>query len=371
MAFVTGLVLIDAPASALNNSTASDNTGRVKQIRGLDGVYPYASAQSFRFWLRDTMGKYYPDLPSSAVTIVGKDTSQQAYTDADPITYWDDDLMGYMRAPKGGKKSAEDAGSENESLSADTSTSQRKKKKSIGDDVTVTRISPFRTSTLISIAPVQITKDFGVMARPATNVTTDVENIREGAVLHGHEHYRTVFLGLWSLDLSRAGVFTNERRTGYKNLRPDTEQKAREANLEEIEGGFRLPLETRFKRVKALLSSLARLEGGAKQTLHYTDVNPKFVLAAVTKGGNHIFGYAVKSDENSGLPVVNQDALNQVLDVYKPDVDLLSKIYAGRVEGFMDASKITLQDLNITTQHPRQTFDALINDVESHPEWFD
>ncbi|WP_343410510.1 hypothetical protein [Candidatus Amarolinea dominans] len=49
MSFVTGLLLIDAPASALNNlgsipGARTDNTVGVKMIKARDGAYPYVSA---------------------------------------------------------------------------------------------------------------------------------------------------------------------------------------------------------------------------------------------------------------------------------------------------------------------------------------
>ena len=61
MAFVTGLLLIEAPASALNNlgnipGARTDNTVGVKMIRTPQGAYPYVSAQAFRYWLRATLG---------------------------------------------------------------------------------------------------------------------------------------------------------------------------------------------------------------------------------------------------------------------------------------------------------------------------
>ncbi len=58
MAFVAGMMLIEAPASALNNAGAeegarTDNTIAVKRIRGrAGGDYPYVSAQAVRYWLR-------------------------------------------------------------------------------------------------------------------------------------------------------------------------------------------------------------------------------------------------------------------------------------------------------------------------------
>src|SRR5829696_9010309 len=102
MPFVTGLLLIDAPASALNNAGAAlgartDNTVAVKSIRTRTGdQYPYVSAQAFRYWLRTTL-EDHTESGWKAAPIFRE--SKVAYTDANPIRYWDDDLFGYMRAP--------------------------------------------------------------------------------------------------------------------------------------------------------------------------------------------------------------------------------------------------------------------------------
>lgn len=161
MAFVTGLLLIDAPASALNNSNrpiegaVTDTTVAVKFIRTREGAYPYVSAQAFRYWLRRTLEQGSWDWKSAPIYREEK----VAYTAADPIDYWDDDLLGYMRAPGKGaaakKKRQEDP--EYEKL--------RPLEVKGGDEQAVTRVSPFRISTLVSIAPVSLVNDFGVMTR--------------------------------------------------------------------------------------------------------------------------------------------------------------------------------------------------------------
>jgi CRISPR-associated protein Cst2 len=335
MAFITGLMLIDAPASALNNGQGEETKAKVKSIpvRG-QGNYPYVSAQSFRYWLRDTMQKYFPELPASPVYTAGKGQKQQAFTEGNPIRYWDDDLLGYMRAEK---------------------------------SETVTRVSPFRTGTLVSLLPVAIVDDFGVMARAPKG-----EGDKEGVLLHGHEFYRTTLQLLFSLDLSRVGTFTDERRTGYKNLGKETlaEAATKELSYDERHEAYRLPTEERIKRVQALLRALGRIEGGAKQTLHYTDVTPAFAIAAVTSGGNHIFGRVVQAGSDS-RPRVHLAALQQALTVFGSEIQ--SPIYVGRAEGFMDDSTQTLTTtLGIDAiPHPRQTLETLANDLSDHPEWMD
>src|SRR5262245_48790332 len=109
MAFVAGLLLIDAPASALNNSNdkipgaRTDNSVATKFIRTRAGeTFPYVSAQAFRYWLRTGL----EEMPNTGwqPSPIFRET-KVAYTDANPIRYWDDDLFGYMRA-QGGKAAA-------------------------------------------------------------------------------------------------------------------------------------------------------------------------------------------------------------------------------------------------------------------------
>src|SRR5215216_5691717 len=158
MAFVTGLLLIDAPASALNNAGAAagartDNTVAVKAIRTRTGdTYPYVSAQAFRYWVRTGL-EQMSDTGWQSSPIFRE--TKVAYTDANPIRYWDDDLFGYMRAPSN-KKAAQDARAADASRAIETP---------LTEGVTLTRAAPFRVSTLVSIAPVSITDDFGTMSR--------------------------------------------------------------------------------------------------------------------------------------------------------------------------------------------------------------
>jgi CRISPR-associated protein Cst2 len=332
MPFITGLMLIDAPASALNNSDekGGNQETMVKRInvRG-QGVYVYVSAQAKRYWLRTTLEREYAkDWQASPIYTAEAGKKQQAYTAGDPITYADDDLFGYMRAVK---------------------------------EETVTRVSPLRTSTLVSLAPASVVDDFGVMARAEKK-----EGDKEGVLLHGHQFYRTVLVSLFSLDLRQAGRFTNQYRTGFQNL-GKKEQELAKSRLKYVEDlkAYELPIEERVRRVQVLLRAMGRLEGGAKQTLHYTDVSPAFVMMAVTRGGNHAFGRVVKAE--NGAPVINQDALAQVERVFSQD--LLSGVYVGRAAGFMDSEQTVLEGFGLNVQHPREAFDALANDLANNPDW--
>jgi CRISPR-associated protein Cst2 len=352
MAHITGLLLIDAPASALNNlggieGERYDNSTGVKVIRANDGPYPYVSAQAFRYWLRQTLAAH-PQWQAAPIYREEK----IAYTDANPIEFWDDDLFGYMRAPSK-KESAKAKREADTSRTNETETTD-----------TVTRVAPFRVSTLVSIAPLRPTSDFGVMARQEGN-----------PVPHEHQFYRTTLKGLFSLNLKQCGTFSYKQKTGYRNLDDVRIEMAKSKKLESIEAekAYRLPREQRLARVTTLFEGMARLEGGAKQSLHYTDVAPAVVILAATKGGNHIFGHVIGAND-AGLPQVKPDALTEALRVFQDD--LLSKVYIGWVRGYADEERakvdaLAKDDARIQVSHPREAFHALIAELKQNPQWLD
>lgn len=352
MSFITGLLLIDAPASALNNlgsipGARTDNTVGVKMIRTKEGAFPYVSAQSFRYWLRATL-ENNPDWQAAPIYREEK----VAYTDANPILYWDDDLFGYMRAPSK-KSTAVEKRAADASRAQETPTTD-----------TITRVSPFRVSTLVSLAPVTITEDFGVMSR------------HEGdPVPHEHQFYRATLKGLLSLDLGAAGTFTYKQKTGYRNLDDTRQQQAATAGLTHLEEqkAYQLSPEERLQRIAALLDALAQLEGGAKQTIHYTDVAPPLVIFAATKGGNHIFGHVVGADKK-GQPTLKTAALAETLTVFADEI--LSDVYIGWTQGYLDDERAQFETWaadqpRIRLSHPRQAFQALRKALQNNPAWLD
>lgn len=353
MAFVTGLLLIDAPASALNNlgsvpGARTDNTVGVKMIRTKAGAYPYVSAQAFRYWLRTTLENGNFDWQAAPIFREKK----VAYTDANPITYWDDDLFGYMRAPSKRADAVEAREASGDYVTA-TKTND-----------TITRVSPFRVSTLVSIAPVTITEDFGVMSRHDGD-----------PVPHEHQFYRATLKGLFSLDLWACGTFSYRQKTGFRNLDDERQKIAQTQGLAAVEGeaAYRLPEEVRLQRITTLFEGLARLEGGAKQTIHYTDVAPPLVILAVTRGGNHIFGHVIGTTPK-GQPTLNQDALAEALRVFEDDI--LSPVYVGWVKGYLDDERAGFADFaatidkpTIKISHPREAYQALIAALKENPSW--
>ncbi|BBL79856.1 type I-B CRISPR-associated protein Cas7/Cst2/DevR [Rubrobacter xylanophilus] len=353
MAHLNGLLLIDAPASALNNAGSvpgdrTDNKVTVKYIRTRSGAYPYVSAQAFRYWLRNTLEQ--SDLNWQAAPIYRE--SKVAYPDANPIIYWDDDLFGYMRAPSK-KVEAVEAREGDESQKQFTEV-----------EGTITRVSPFKVSTLVSVGPVNLTEDFGVMSRHDGD-----------PVPHEHQFYRTTLKGLFGLDLRSAGTFWHRAKTGYRNLDEHRRRQAQERNLEEYDSGraYRLPLKERVERIRSLLQGMALLDGGAKQTLHYTNVAPSFVICAVTKGGNNPFGHVVTADPR-GEAQVNAEALEEALEVYSDQ--LLSPVYVGWAKGFMEGQRTDVEAKvaqRAVIAHPRRVFERLADDFakSENASWLD
>lgn len=362
MAYLTGLLLLDAPASALNNAGAeagakTDNTIAVKKIRAHDGAYPYVSAQAFRFWLRTTLE--HSGLGWKAAPVFRE--KKIAFSESDPISNWDDDLFGYMRA---------------QSKRGDEEEKKKNKEKTeaampLEKDREITRVSPFRVSTFVSVGPATIVSDFGTMARQDGD-----------PVPHEHEFYRAHLRGLLSLDLTSCGTFYDAERVGYKNLdeyrRKAAAEKGAQAVTVRKQKAIRLSEPERRERVSALVKGLAALGGGAKQTLHYTDLMPAVVVAAITKGGNHPFYRMFQGTRQDGT-TLHLDALKEIFQSFKDE--FLSPIYVGWAQGFLDKEREKLMSVMsqlpaphgfATVAHPRTVLLQLAEELgkNDRSEWY-
>ncbi|HEV2964329.1 MAG TPA: type I-B CRISPR-associated protein Cas7/Cst2/DevR [Candidatus Angelobacter sp.] len=356
MSHLSGLLLVDCPASALNNAGAetgarTDNVVAVKKIRTKAGIFPYVSAQAFRYWLREALKGVEGWSPSPTFR-----EEKIAYTDANPIAYAEDDIFGYMRAPS----------TKTEAIASREEKGTLKSATPIEEKTTLTRSSVLKMSTLVSIAASEPVDDFGVMARHEGN-----------PVPHEHEFYRTTLMGLFSVDLRMLGRFYHVNRTGYKHLDSVRKELAAKQGLKphDNDRAFELPLDVRRERLKQLLQGLSQIAGGAKLALHYTDVSPRLLMLAVSKGGNHLFGTAVGAD-GKGLPKLNTAALKQVAEVYKDS--LLSKFHIGLVEGYVDDQRTSLAeavgqingDKVNTVPHPVQAINQLLAELDQKSrEW--
>ncbi len=333
---IQGFVLIDAPHSALNNAGAdvgarTENTVAVKSIRKGRDVYPYVSAQAWRFWWRNTLESKFGWNLSPIVR-----EKKVAFTSANPFICEDDDVFGYMRALK---KS---------------------------DGGTLTRLSPLKNSPLVSVAPANIVDDFGVMAR------------HEGdPVPFEHQFYSTVLKGIFSLDLSAVGIFGATEKTGYKNLDEKYVQLEQISEAIESSGAvengnnWELPKGERLKRSQDTLKALPFLYSTTKGTQHLTDVTPKVIVLAIVDGGNHLFMNISKEDSGASL---NIEALRETLAQYS-DV-IRSTVWIGKQMGFQDAlnpdleelESVQFEDVTVKVATPREAIENFTNEIESTME---
>lgn len=310
-----GLTLIDAPHSALNNagteaSQATENIVTVKRLQKGRDTYPYVSGQAWRNWWRTTLENEFDEWNSSPI----EREKKIAFTAADPVTYDDDDVFGYMRAQ---------------------SEMQGKKKVNI----TVTRLSPLKCSPLVSIAPQTPTNDFGVMARQDGD-----------PVPYEHQFYSCILQGIFSLDLEAVGTFSDVNRTGYKNIASSYVETIQNAGGTQVDEDpmWVLPKEIRLRRCQQTLEALPLLSGGAKLTSHLTDVTPKLIILSVLDGGNHPFMNLMV--ERNGVAELSIEALLEVIDDYADR--FCDTIYVGRRNGFMDELDGDLRGLADNTDLP-------------------
>jgi CRISPR-associated protein Cst2 len=363
MSHITAVLVIDAPASALNNSgkddeARTDNAVAVKFIRTPEGRYPYVSAQAVRYWLRTMLARR----ESWSASPVFRE-AKVAYTDAEPTRYAEDDLFGYMRAAsksKDEKKAAKRAEIDAASTPVD---------EAVGE---VTRISPLRVGTLVAISPARIVQDFGTMARAEGD-----------PVPHEHQFYRAHLKAPLAIDLTSAGTFYVSQRVGFKNLDARRAEAARNSGATQVKvhgfDAWRLPLATRRARVAAVVRAIGSLEGGAKQTLHLTDTAPAVLVLAVCKSGNQPFLRLLHDGDEA--TVFRDDVFEEALRVYAGD--LQSDVYIGWAKGFLDGERSKLETLlqnadrlhgrTVHLGHPRAIAERFASAIEADgsSEWFE
>jgi CRISPR-associated protein Cst2 len=236
----------------------------------------------------------------------------------------------------------------------------------MGDDVSaLTRISPLRVSTFVAVSPVNISSDFGVMAR------------QEGdPVPYEHQFYRATLQGLLSLDMSSAGVFSYSQRTGYQNLDSIRIRQAQEQGLahDETKKTYRLGNDERLRRIRRLIEAIPLVQGGAKQTLHYTDVTPVISIAAVTKYGNHPFNYLF---EDRGDEITfKAEAFFETVRGYRDQ--FLSPVYIGWRPGYAQQQFAKFNNIPDDVRSllaggttPYESFGALSEALAANPAWLD
>ena len=311
MRFGVGMVLVDAPHSALNmlgiDETMPERTvTRVKKLRKGGRSYPYVSPQAWRYWWRRTLTEHFEWNLSPLIR-----EEKQVFTAANPIEFPDDDVFGYMRAFKKGNV-----------------------------NITVTRVSPLKNTPLVSLLPDRssITHDEGYASR------------HEGdPVPYSQEFYSTVLKGAFSLDLDNVGKFTILDKAGFKNLlNPDEIPKnlsdtkkeyekilseAKTLNVKISETEWTMPKEIRKKRASETIKALRYIFGGAKQTQYLTDVTPKFVILAMFEGGINPFISEIVYEDKGEIKFDSEALISRILEF--KDIIEPKKLFIGKDKGFM------------------------------------
>lgn len=322
MRFAVGLVLVNAPHSALNmlgiDETLPERTvTRVKKLRKGGYFYPYVSPQAWRYWWRKTLSEHFQWNLSPLFR-----EEKQVFTSANPVEYPDDDIFGYMRAFKKGKA-----------------------------NITVTRISPLKNTPLVSLLPDRssITQDEGYASR------------HEGdPVPYSQEFYSTVLKGAFSLDLDAVGKYTIIDKAGFKNLlrldeipnnlgevRNEYEtmiSKAKEIKAKINEKELIMPKEIRKKRAGETIKALRYIFGGAKQTQYLTDITPKFVILAMLEGGINPFISEIVYEEKGEIKFDSEAFISRIDEFY--ELFDPKKIFIGKDKGFMREWEEELKNVN-------------------------
>ena len=363
MKFVSGLVLIDAPHSALNmmgtdTSVAERNKVVVKKLKCGKDSYVYVSAQAWRYWWRKTLEEKFRWELSPLEKVEGKN---QVYTQANPIKYPDDDVFGYMRAM---------------------------------EDLTVTRISPLKNTPLISILPVRssVVSDFATASR------------HEGdPVPYETEFYSTALKGAFSLDLDAVGRFLFVDKAGFRNLinfdalienlknskAKDAKKKAKK--LEEIklkikwdedfvklaekigvemkEDEWIMPKDVRAKRAMEVIKALKYLYGGAKQTLFLTDVTPKLIILGMFDGGINPFISDILYEDKGEIKFDKEaliERIKEFSDVLNP-----KKVFIGVDKGFakkwgLDVEGIELEGVEVEYGSVGEILESVAKEIANY-----
>ena len=199
-----------------------------------------------------------------------------------------------------------------------------------------------------------------------------------------HRFYKAILQGQFSVDLSSIGRFTYYNKTGYRNLDNVRKQLAEDKGLVHLreERAYLLPQDERLSRIQVIFDGIANLEGGAKQSIHYTDITPSLLFMAVTKGGNNIFRHLFNSN-STWRPILNLGAFAEIMEVFAQQI--LSPIYIGWEKGFLDEERDKLDEFmkqraqrsqdgvkagpKIEVFHPRQALEKITQVLEANHSW--
>lgn len=349
---ICGSFLIDAQSSFLNGAGIGDgedkNVSIVKTFRDGQFNIPYVSSQSWKRWLRNTLIEETGWNPSiiRALHVNVKGNTDKIGGEFNPVEFPEDDIFGYMRTEKGGSSS-------DDSNSDDPEEANKKGKKV----KPLTRSSPFSASVLISL------RRTGWKGRDEGFV-----HLRQGTPQpYTTEFYHTTLQGIFTINVSRLGLYSNlgDRieldeqlasdfiSTGKIILKKDENELGKIYELSNAN-------EERKIRASALLRSIVRMRGGAKQAAFATDVSPKAVIFSGMSCGNPIFNN-VFSDDGNGLSI-KIDVLKEIISDYNdritaPVIIGIRKDYLNNEQDLLNYSQ---NETNVVVTTPIEAANRLI-----------
>lgn len=290
---------------------------------------PYVSSQAWKRWLRNTLIEETGWESSEIVAIGDTETTKKISGKLDPILCAEDDIFGYMRAEKGQgkprKREAEDEDDQTEDTDS-IGSEAGERTKTYGRVKSVMRASPFSASLLVSIRKV------GWEGRDEGFV-----HLKTGTPLpYTVEFYNTHLQGVFCLNYSRLGVFSN---VGDR-IELDEEKKAKylkERKIKQVGDGEQEVYElsnasqSRKERASALIKALAVLRGGAKQAAFGTPVEPQCLILAGLSCGNPIF-HRLFLDSDKG-PELKMDSFREIVSDYKDRI--VTPVFVGVRSGYL------------------------------------
>lgn len=349
---IVGTFLISAHGAFLNGAGTDPSlqdkiTTIPKQFD--DGKYkvPYVSAQSWRHWLRNTLIEEtgWKQSKLRAIKQSEKGTTSKIAGSLNPIDYSEDDLFGYMRAAEGqGKIKKEDPLSTpldaevDEEDNVDAENNDPKEKQSKVKVKSLIRASPFASSILVSL-------------RKSGWKGTDkgYVHLEEGTpVPYSTVFYNTNLHGIFGLDLSRIGVFSNIGDR-IELDEPLVAEGLKSKRITEVEKGKYSISDKTVKNTRAaeLLKALSIMRGGAKQAAYATDVSPKVLILAGLNCGNLVFNRLFEDNPDRlplDGPIIKVDVLKEISKDYKDK--LTTPVYIGIRTGYLDTdNEKSIRDL--------------------------
>jgi CRISPR-associated protein Cst2 len=302
---ITGTLLIDATAAFLNGAGLGSGEDKNKvipktfreKINNKFEEVPYVSAQSWRRWLRDTTNEESGWTPSELRSIKESErgSTSKIATELNPIEFPEDDIFGYMKS-------------------------------GAGDEESIQRTSPFKTSILK-----------GIRNMRSLNTDEAFVHLKEGTPLpYSTRFYSTHLEGFFNLEYSRLCVYDN--LGSHQELSKDLINKHKDKFIISDLNGSKFKRyvlkdgdKIRKSHASGLLKGLAYLRGGAKQAAFGSDVSPKVLILAGMESANPVFNNLFNGTGEK--PQLDVKIIEQIATDYKSKLATL--VYIGIRAGYL------------------------------------